>query len=183
VKFINLTGKKFGRLRVIKRVYPNSKCGHAKWLCRCDCGAERIVEGANLRGRTHTKSCGCLQKEIMSNRKLNFGLASMRDLIQKYRKNAEKRGQTYDLTEDQFAELTKEECHYCGAKPNNTHKHKECFGGYTYNGLDRIDNSQGYTINNVVPCCRVCNYAKGTRTEQEFKDWIKIVYYKIFKNF
>ena len=35
--FIDLTGQKFGRLTVIKRV-ENTKEGRAKWLCQCECG-------------------------------------------------------------------------------------------------------------------------------------------------
>jgi len=41
-KSIDLIGKKFGRLTVIKRVYPNSKSRHIVWLCKCDCGTERL---------------------------------------------------------------------------------------------------------------------------------------------
>lgn len=47
----NLTGQRFGRLTVI------SKCAD-KWLCRCDCGNDRLVFSGHLReGRT--VSCGC----------------------------------------------------------------------------------------------------------------------------
>ena len=46
---INLTGQKFGRLTVIKRSYPNSKFRNAMWLCKCDCGKEKIVSSVNLK--------------------------------------------------------------------------------------------------------------------------------------
>ena len=59
--FIDLTGRKFGRLTVIKRSYPN-KWGNAMWLCRCKCGREKIIVSNSLR-RGNTKSCGCLHKE------------------------------------------------------------------------------------------------------------------------
>lgn len=52
------------RLMVIKRVENNSR-GQARWLCKCECGNEIIVEGRDLRNG-HTKSCGCLQKERAS---------------------------------------------------------------------------------------------------------------------
>ena len=58
---INLTGKRFGRLTVIKHIGSGSG-GHARWLCECDCGKQRYVYGYNLRNGT-TKSCGCLNRE------------------------------------------------------------------------------------------------------------------------
>ena len=65
--FKDLTGQKFGRLKVIERV-DNNKYGKAMWKCRCVCGNEVIVVGYHLRGG-HTKSCGCLQKEEVRKRK------------------------------------------------------------------------------------------------------------------
>lgn len=65
-KPIDLTGKKFGRLNVISRA-KNNKDGRTMWLCVCDCGNERIISGKSLRNG-HTKSCGCLNKEIVSSR-------------------------------------------------------------------------------------------------------------------
>ncbi len=60
-KVIDLTGKKFGRLTVIKKV-GSDKSGKITWLCKCDCGKEIICVGSNL-NRGDTKSCGCLAKE------------------------------------------------------------------------------------------------------------------------
>lgn len=60
-KVIDLTGQKFNRLTVLERA-ENSKCGKARWLCRCECGNEVIVLGSSLTSG-HTKSCGCLSRE------------------------------------------------------------------------------------------------------------------------
>lgn len=65
-KPIDLNGKRFGRFTVQRRV-ANSKDGRTMWLCLCDCGNERIVQGKSLRSG-HTQSCGCLNKEIVSHR-------------------------------------------------------------------------------------------------------------------
>jgi hypothetical protein len=61
---IDMTGRKFGRLEVLRRA-NNSRHGHAKWICQCACGKETSpISGNDLRhGRT--KSCGCLQRERM----------------------------------------------------------------------------------------------------------------------
>lgn len=61
-KFKDLTGMKFGRLTVIKATCEGESGKHAEWLCKCDCGNEKIVRSSNLTvGRV--KSCGCLIKE------------------------------------------------------------------------------------------------------------------------
>jgi len=63
-KFIDLTGKKIGKLIVIKRVGTRRGC-EPIWLCKCDCGNVSIVEGTGLRLK-RTKSCGCSKKEYQS---------------------------------------------------------------------------------------------------------------------
>lgn len=180
-RLIDLTGKGFGRLIVIKRNYPNGKKGQPMWLCSCDCGTEEIiVSGGNLRNG-QTKSCGCLQKErTIESRRLPPGLASMRYLINSYKKSARIHKYEYNLTEEQFKILTRQDCYYCGAKPSGESNYRVYNGSYIYNGLDRIDNTKGYMIDNVVPCCKICNYAKKAKTLQEYKDWIKRSYNKIF---
>ncbi len=58
---IDLTGERFGRLVVLKRV-ANNKHEQSMWACTCDCGKEKIMCGHDLKN-SHTKSCGCLKKE------------------------------------------------------------------------------------------------------------------------
>lgn len=62
-KFIDITGQKFGRLKVIELV-RKSNVWQTKWLCECVCKNKRIVLGGNLKNG-NTQSCGCLQKEII----------------------------------------------------------------------------------------------------------------------
>lgn len=64
-KPIDLTNQVFERWTVISRA-PSNKRGETMWNCRCKCGKEKIVNGYSLRNGT-SKSCGCLQKEIVSN--------------------------------------------------------------------------------------------------------------------
>ena len=54
----NLTGIKFGRLIAMHRV-ENTEQNRAQWLCRCDCGSEKVAQAAYLNKGT-TRSCGCL---------------------------------------------------------------------------------------------------------------------------
>lgn len=172
---IDLTGQRFGRLIAIKRV-GFDKWKQALWLCKCDCGTEKIIKASSLRSDV-TKSCGCINRE---KQRLGFGIGNMRTLFAHYKKSARKRGYIFELTEKQFAEITKKDCHYCGAKPNQVTKRYGAFGDYIYNGIDRKDNEKGYTIDNVVPCCKMCNMAKNNHKLQEFKDWIEKAYNKMF---
>ena len=58
---IDITGKRFGRLVVLSRA-ENDRHDIAQWLCRCDCGVEKVVRGASLRSGV-ILSCGCLCRE------------------------------------------------------------------------------------------------------------------------
>lgn len=60
-KMIDMTGRRCGRLTVIKKMPADGNS--AKWLCKCDCGGEAVVKGFDLR-RGHTTSCGCYHTEV-----------------------------------------------------------------------------------------------------------------------
>lgn len=61
----DLTGKRFERL-LVTGYAGKDKGNHSKWLCRCDCGREKIITGYNLKSGA-IKSCGCLRREIAGN--------------------------------------------------------------------------------------------------------------------
>ena len=73
--FKDLTGKKFGRLTVIKRIIDETKI--VKWLCRCDCGNEKIIRSTHLTSGL-IRSCKCLHKEILSKRLKKHGMSKDR---------------------------------------------------------------------------------------------------------
>ena len=54
--FINLTGKRFGHLLVIKRSKRRTS-SNIQWICKCECGRFLIVRGDNLRSG-HSTQCG-----------------------------------------------------------------------------------------------------------------------------
>lgn len=60
MKRIDLTGKTFGELTVLK--YSHMYKRQSFWLCRCSCGKEKIIMGANLK-TDNTRSCGCLWED------------------------------------------------------------------------------------------------------------------------
>jgi hypothetical protein len=79
-KFVDLTGKRFGKFVIIKRgenhIQPSGKI-EIVWLCRCDCGKEFNVNASHLYNN-HTRSCGCLHevanyKKIINLENKRFG--------------------------------------------------------------------------------------------------------------
>ena len=145
------------------------------WGCVCDCGKKVAVRSREL-DKGHTQSCGCLQAETRSKGGWNIlpdGESAFNQLLYAYTRSARKRGHTFELSENEFKVLTSQPCHYCGAAPESKHSVvKQTNGHYYGNGVDRIDNSLGYVVGNVRPCCKQCNIAKGILSEQEFLEWI-----------
>lgn len=85
-------------------------------------------------------------------------------------KCARDKGMPLELSEEDWIQKTKE-CNYCGKDISNN----------TGVRLDRVDNSQGYTNENTVGCCRQCNVAKNNHTLEEFKNWVITVYERMNK--
>jgi len=73
----------------------------------------------------------------------------------------------YDVSFKEFSYLSQMNCYYC----NSFHSNK--INNKTYNGLDRTNNNLGHTIDNVVPCCVRCNFAKNNRSIEDFYSHIK----------
>ncbi len=63
------------------------------------------------------------------------------------------KGVSWQLSRAEFAELVMRPCHYCRLA-NDVEAGR---------GLDRLDNTKGYTPSNVVPCCSLCNMTRGAR--------------------
>lgn len=110
------------------------------------------------------------------------GEAMCRLLYKEYTRSAKNRGHEWLISLEEFKKITKENCYYCDTPPStvmDTSKYskskgnhspgmRRCNGPYIYNGIDRIRNSEGYTLENVVSCCNSCNYMKHTKSQEEF---------------
>lgn len=150
------------------------------WLCRCRCGVEKVIQGALLTSG-NTKSCGCWSREAARLHALPHGTASRNLVLAGYRHKAAKSKIQFLITPEQFSRITVKPCFYCGAEISNLHKSQHGTGDFAYNGLDRIDSKKGYSINNVVPACRRCNFAKSNRSQGEFIEWIRRCYRHLSK--
>jgi len=118
-----------------------------------------------------TKSCGCLKLEAPH-------LPFLKESLPKYSPDVAAARKVWkprykEMSFEDFYEKSQLNCHYCGEKPSliKTFKRKDK-AIYYYNTLDRINSNKGHTIDNIVPCCLICNRAKLKRTIDEFKLYI-----------
>lgn len=79
-----------------------------------------------------------------------------------YQWAAKRRNLTFNLTYEQFLTFWQKPCFY------GQH-------GIETIGLDRINNDAGYEMNNVVPCCKVCNYMKADMSQDEFRAHVRSI--------
>lgn len=187
-------GIRFGRLVVesFSEFRPIGKTNHMKayYNCICDCGTNiKVNKGSLLSG--NTKSCGCFHRENLAllnkNKKGSIspcrkkdGEASFNHLYANYRLGAQRKGRVFELSKEEFKQITSSNCYYCNSPPIQMSKYNytktQQTGWYFYNGIDRIDNTVGYVLENARPCCGKCNKIKGTLTESDFYDIVKNIY-------
>lgn len=173
--FDDLTNMQFNDLLIVEFSHVEKK--QSFWKCQCVCGNLVIKRGSNVK-RGLTKSCGCLK-----HRKLPKGFSSLNRIYKEYERGAKRRNYIFDLSLEIFESITQQNCHYCGSAPRKI-KQNNCkditrnavkYGSYVYNGLDRVKNEFGYIQSNVVPCCYICNRAKGNLSYSEFIEYINEV--------
>lgn len=159
--------KKYGRLTVVKFIGYN-KFKQSLWLFRCECGTEKELLLSPVK-RGVIKSCGCITQDGVG-----AGNASFNEVYNTYKHRAYKKSIPFELSKYAFKDMTQRVCFYCGSYPNNKCS-KSVNGDYVYNGLDRLDSSKGYTLDNIVPCCKKCNEAKMDSSLLDFYNWVQTV--------
>jgi hypothetical protein len=167
---IDITNRKFGKLTAIEPTYHNEKL---KWKCICECGKECIVITDKLMSG-HTKSCGCNKITVHYDNHYRRNASNGSGVLTELKSYFQQRYSDGNLTFEQFEELSKNNCHYCGAGPSNTIKlkYKDYTAFIKYNGLDRKDNNKKHDSDNVVTCCKNCNYSKRNSSYAEFSERI-----------
>lgn len=83
-----------------------------------------------------------------------------------YANRAKNKNLEWFLTKEEYNEIICKDCYICGKKTDKQHK----------NGIDRVDNKLGYTVENIKPCCGECNYMKNDYNIDELFNKFKLIY-------
>ena len=96
----------------------------------------------------------------------------VRCLLASYKAAAYGRGHSWDLTPAQAGALFHGDCDYCGDPPIERIINPRNANPYVIvvNGIDRVDNDLGYTPENSVSCCKVCNQMKRDLGADTFRN-------------
>jgi hypothetical protein len=167
----------FDDLRVINLEFITKEWDTTKrkyYKCVCKCGDENYYEAGKLcRGKSKMcKNC--------ADRNRHQSTYSYSSLERQFNLSLKSTGKYISLTLEEFANIIKQNCHYCNEPPRLIKylaKNKICYReNLIANGIDRVDSSIGYIKENCVPCCKKCNTAKNNLTLNEFKDHITKIY-------
>jgi hypothetical protein len=128
-----------------------------KQIC-CNCGKdyEKYLTRYNKESKLckHCNETQQVQDDKRKDRERNYKeeyIKNLKTYYKQYIKNALKRNYTMELQFEDFEKLVKQKCYYC-----DYIKEGEA------NGIDRVDNSKGYSKENCVACCELCNNIKFT---------------------
>lgn len=190
-------GRRFGKLTVVRKSKKKYDRGDGRYgslyVCHCDCGGEpTAVRRTNLTSGCST-SCGCGTTEATQDAlRKSPGLVSYNRKYKICEDGAINRGLPFDLTLEQHTAIIIQPCTYCGSEPKPFNAYISSGGKIRgsarnivtesierawikANGIDRKDNSEsvGYTLENSVPCCGICNGMKNDHTELNFLGHVK----------
>lgn len=141
------------------------------WKTKCiNCGKISIKRNYDINKIKKCKYCSLMAK----------GQTGLNALFNTYKIHAKNNKREFSLNLEEFNRLTSSNCYYCNAKPSQiSTKNLNNWGEYIYNGIDRINNSIGYKIENCVSCCNICNWGKNNKSSEEFKQYILGIYNNI----
>lgn len=160
-KSLLIRGKTFNYLTAVQHA------GGKKWIFRCVCGFEGAMWTNNVT-RGATKSCGCMKEKLIAERQIlpnNQGIFN--NAFHIHKQAAARRGIPAFLTRDQYIEIIKKPCHYCGGfSTRSTQKSKRVT--VLANSVDRRNNEPYYKPENTVPACFTCQAMKSDFSEDTF---------------
>lgn len=150
------------------RISNNNEKSYVKWKLKCpNCKTEEWKFSNTLLGKKHP----CKQCYDKSMRRNDEWPAIKKSFIS-IKSNARSRNIDFSISENEYFDIAKENCFYCGIPPAEKLPPKEWQPSAWVHGLDRVDNSKGYRVENCVSCCYQCNWAKRDLSLSEWEKWI-----------
>lgn len=154
---------------------PRYDRGYAEWEIECPrCHSKLWRKPYRAIMETHYRCRSCMHEDSRD----TSDTPSKGKAFWHYRTSAKKRGYEFNLTYEQFLEIAEKDCHYCGLAPSERYAFKPWHTPAIINGIDRVDNSLGYSVENSVPCCLMCNKSKNKYDLVEWLEWVSRVYNK-----
>ena len=149
----------YNRIEFLSRTKWNRK-----WLFKCHCWKEFECNIDSITS-WHSKSCGCW---MTYNRSPKW-VAKWNYVASKIMHSAKNRWIEFKLSTSEAVVLMKKPCYYCGDTWWNLAYYFNWEDREVkYNWLDRINSSKCYDKDNVVPCCKRCNWAKNDMSLEDF---------------
>ena len=155
-----------------------STSDHRYIKVKCTCGSICTVRMDSSTLTRSCKKCGQLKRRSTFTEKTKESL--FKRLYHQYKKAAITRKYSFEISFEDFKKLVIENCYYCNEPPANLLKQNH--RSIEYNGLDRVDNTIGYAVSNVVTCCGWCNQMKNKYSTELFLNKIKTIYKNRIKN-
>lgn len=131
------------------------KCHKAKPQSEFYKGKARCKECNNAEYREWAKGIGRGMVNACNNRYYHLAKNSKGYKYMRCKSGAKQRKIDFTLTKQEFFKIYGAKCVYCGEQ-------------YESMGLDRVDSNLGYSLENVVSCCKRCNQAKNDMTQEDF---------------
>lgn len=174
---IDETGNRYGKLTVIKQV-ENDKFNRACWLCKCDCGNEIVVEGAQLRSKEYA-SCGCEKKNRLKELTQTHGKSK----TSTYQSWLSMKSRCYNRNNNRYENYGGRGIKVCEQWKNNFEQFLKDMGEKPniHYSIDRIDVNGDYEPYN-------CRWATNTQqannkqnSNHNYKKELEVIYWNIHK--
>ena len=166
-------GTIFNKIKVIDFAY--SAKSRAYYFTECiTCGAGSIRRMDHI--KTNPEYCKNCKDKMTAKPKVE---SVINTIYSGYRTNANSRHISFELTKEIFIELVSQNCFYCNQEPIESEFSKgrnRTNIKFLHNGVDRLDSKVGYTVENCVSCCSMCNLMKNKFSVEDFINKIKQIY-------
>ena len=164
----------FGTYKIL--TLGSIKNGIRYYNVQCEyCNSQSIQSITHL--RNNPKSCSNCKYE---RRNVTPTLDAPRNCVKStYLTGAKNRNLEFSLSDKEFDQLIFSDCYFCGCKPTeyqSDFKFNRTNLEFKRNGIDRLDSLKGYTKENCVSCCSVCNLMKMTLHYNDFINHIEKIH-------